>query len=81
MSYQRTSLELTKKQKIKWKINSSIVRNKTGIMFPKKICDFSGNFPTQYFSTQECQKFKSHHFKINGGISMQNVGFYSFEHH
>lgn len=50
-------------------------------MFPKKICDFSGNFPMQYFNAQECQKLKSHHFKTNDGISMENVGFYSLEQH
>lgn len=50
-------------------------------MFPKKICDFRGNFPMQYFNAQECQKLKSHHFKTNDGISMENVGFYSLEQH
>lgn len=34
-------------------------------MFPKKIRDFSGNFPMQCFNAEECQKLKSHHFKIN----------------
>lgn len=50
-------------------------------MFPKKICDFSGNFPMQCFNAEECQKLKSHHFKINGGISMEIVGLYSLELH
>lgn len=50
-------------------------------MFPKKMRDFSGNFPMEYFNAQECQKLKSHHFKINAGISMENVGFYSLEYH
>lgn len=40
----------------------------------KRVSAFSGkHFLMWYFSAQNCQTFKSHHLKTNGGASVENV--------